>query len=313
MRCGRCGEENREGRKFCAGCGAELGWACPDCNFVNEAREGFCGGCGKGQPEAKPAPAAEQPSAGPSPEAVGERRQVAILFADLSGFTALSARLDAEDLRRLVEAFYARTEAIISLYGGSVDKHIGDAVMALFGAPVAHGDDSQRALGAALDIAATASEIAEPGGAPLAAHVGIATGEVVAGGIGRGYTVLGDAVNLASRLVGLAGPGEVVIAEALQRQLEGRIRAVALPPTRLKGIASPVVAWRVEGLEAGRRPTSPYVGRETDRRLLAGLLEACRKDGRGRVIVLRGEAGIGKSRLIEETIAEAGGRGFAVH
>ena len=212
MRCGRCGEENREGRKFCAGCGAELGWACPDCSFVNEAGAGFCGGCGKAQPEAKPAPAAEQASASPSPEVVGERRQVAILFADLSGFTALSARLDAEDLRRLVEAFYARTEAIISLYGGSVDKHIGDAVMALFGAPVAHGDDNQRALAAALDIAATASEIAEPGGAPLAAHVGIAMGEVVAGGIGRGYTVLGDAVNLASRLVGLAGPGEVVIA-----------------------------------------------------------------------------------------------------
>ncbi|HSY85927.1 MAG TPA: adenylate/guanylate cyclase domain-containing protein [Verrucomicrobiae bacterium] len=313
MRCGRCGEENREGRKFCAGCGAELGWACPDCSFVNEAGAGFCGGCGKAQPEAKPAPAAEQASASPSPEVVGERRQVAILFADLSGFTALSARLDAEDLRRLVEAFYARTEAIISLYGGSVDKHIGDAVMALFGAPVAHGDDNQRALGAALDIAATASEIAEPGGAPLAAHVGIAMGEVVAGGIGRGYTVLGDAVNLASRLVGLAGPGEVVIAEALQRQLEGRIRAVALPPASLKGIALPVVAWRVEGLEAARRPTSPYVGRETDRRLLAGLLEDCRRDGRGRVIVLRGEAGIGKSRLIEETITEARGRGFAVH
>jgi class 3 adenylate cyclase/tetratricopeptide (TPR) repeat protein len=312
MRCGRCGEENREGRKFCAGCGAGLGWRCPSCGFANEASEAFCGGCGKPRPDAKPAPEAPHPPTDTA-EAAGERRQVAILFADLSGFTALSARLDAEDLRRVVEAFYARADAITARYGGSVDKHIGDAVMSLFGAPVAHGDDSLRAVGAALDIVAAAGEIAEPGGAPLAAHVGIAMGEVIAGGIGRGYTVLGDAVNLAARLVSLAGPGEVVIGEELQRQLEGRIRVTALPPARLKGIAQPVIGWRVAGLEAVWRPATPYIGRETDRRLLTDLLKACRKEGRGRVIVLRGEAGIGKSRLIEETLAEAKERGFATH
>src|SRR5215469_11307876 len=168
MRCGRCGEENREGRKFCAGCGAELGWRCPFCSFANEAGEGFCGGCGKARAEPKPVTEAPQRPTDTA-EAAGERRQVAILFADLSGFTALSARLDAEDLRRVVEAFYARTDAITARYGGSVDKHIGDAVMALFGAPVAHGDDNLRAVGAALDIVAAAGEIVEPGGAPLAA------------------------------------------------------------------------------------------------------------------------------------------------
>ena len=312
MRCGRCGEENREGRKFCAGCGAELGWRCPLCGFANEAGEGFCGGCGKPRAAAKPAPEVPRPSTDTA-EAAGERRQVAILFADLSGFTALSARLDAEDLRRVVEAFYARADAITARYGGSVDKHIGDAVMALFGAPVAHGDDSLRAVGAALDIVAAAGEIAEPGGAPLAAHVGIAMGEVVAGGIGRGYTVLGDTVNLAARLVNLARPGQVVIGEGLQRQLEGRIRTTALPPVRLKGIAEPVIGWRVEGLETARRSATSFIGRETDRRLLTDLLKACRKEGRGRVVVLRGEAGIGKSRLIEETLAEAKERGFATH
>jgi class 3 adenylate cyclase/tetratricopeptide (TPR) repeat protein len=312
MRCGGCGEENREGRRFCAGCGAGLGWACRVCGFGNEAGESFCGGCGKPRPEPKPAPEAERPAADAA-KAAGERRQVAVLFADLSGFTAMCARLDAEDLRRLVEEFYARADAITARYGGSVDKHIGDAVMALFGAPVAHGDDSLRAVGAALDIVAAASEIAEPSGAPLAAHVGIAMGEVVAGGIGRGYTVLGDAVNLAARLVSLAGPGEVVIGEGLQRQLEGRIRTAALAPARLKGLAQPVVGWRVEGLEAVRRPAGPFIGRETDRHLLTGLLEACRKDGRGRVAVLRGEAGIGKSRLIEETMVAAADKGFAVH
>ena len=308
MQCGACGRDNRQGRKFCAYCGAGLGWACTHCSFVNDPGEGFCGGCGK--PPSTPAPS---PAPTGEAETGGERRQVAVLFADLCGFTALSRRLDAEDLRHLVESFYARADAVIAAYGGTVDKHIGDAVMALFGAPVAHGDDALRALGAALDIAAATGEIAGPDGAPLAAHVGIAMGEVVAGGIGRGYTVLGDAVNLASRLVHLAGPGQTVMAEALKRQLEGQVRAVALTPTKLKGFAEPVTAWRVESLEHARRPLSPYVGRETDRLLLTNLLEASAKTGRGRIVVLRGEAGIGKSRLIEETMAAAQGRGFAIH
>jgi class 3 adenylate cyclase/tetratricopeptide (TPR) repeat protein len=308
MRCGACGRDNRPGRKFCAQCGAALGWACTHCSFVNDAGEGFCGGCGR-PPSAeapKPAPASET-------ETGGERRQVAVLFADLCGFTALSRRLDAEDLRRLVEDFYRRADAIVAAYGGTVDKHMGDAVMALFGAPIAHGDDALRAVGAALDIASATGEIAGPDGAPLGAHIGIAMGEVIAGGIGRGYTVLGDAVNLASRLVHLAAPGQTVMAEELKRQLEGQVRAAALAPTMLKGFAEPVTAWRVEGLENLRRPTSPYVGRETDRRLLTSLLEACAGTGRGRIVVLRGEAGIGKSRLVEEAMSEAADLGFATH
>jgi class 3 adenylate cyclase len=312
MRCGRCGAENREGRKFCGSCGLELGWNCPACGFANEAGEDFCGGCGKSRSLPQPAAPPVGPSQ-PAAETGGERRQVAILFADLSGFTALSARLDAEDLRRIVESFYGCAEAVISRYGGSVDKHIGDAVMALFGAPVAHGDDGLRAVGAGLEIVEAAREIAEPSGAPLSAHVGIAMGEVVAGGIGRGYTVLGDAVNLASRLVSLARAGDVVIDEGLRRQLEGRIRAAALPPARLKGIDQPVTGWRVEALSTEGRARGIFVGRETDRQLLTGLLTACGQDGRGRVVVLRGEAGIGKSRLIQETMEEATQRGFATH
>src|SRR5690348_9093112 len=304
MRCVGCGSENREGRKFCAGCGAELGWACPSCGFANEPAEKFCGGCGDPRPETTPAAKTSNHPADTA-DGGGERRQVAILFADLSGFTSLAARLDAEDLRALVEAFYDGADSIIERYGCSVDKHIGDAVMALFGAPIAHGDDGLRATGAALEIVAAAGEITEPSGASLSAHVGIAMGEVVAGGIGRGYTVLGDAVNLASRLVSLAGAGEVVISDGLQRHLEGRVRTAALAPARLKGMAQPVIGWRVQGLEAVRRPTGPFVGRETDRHLLTTLLEACRGDGHGRVVVVRGEAGIGKSRLVDETLAEA--------
>src|SRR5262249_10428594 len=142
----------------------------------------------------------------PSPadmEVAGERRQVAILFVDLCGFTALSTRLDAEDLQRLVEAFYGRADTIIVQYGGSGEKHIGDAVMALFGAPIAHGDDALRAVRAALEIQDSVTELKDPSGEVLASHVGIAAGEVVAGGVGRGYSVFGGAVNLAARLVEL--------------------------------------------------------------------------------------------------------------
>jgi class 3 adenylate cyclase/tetratricopeptide (TPR) repeat protein len=310
MRCPQCDLDNREGRKFCAKCGAALGWACADCGFANSPGDGFCGGCGRSASGPTPGVGSPAPAGG---EAAGERRQVAILFADLCGFTALSARLDAEDLRRLVEGFYACADGIVAQYGGSVDKHIGDAVMALFGAPIAHGDDALRAVRAAIDIQSAVAELRDPWGNPLAGHVGIAAGEVVAGGIGRGYSVLGDAVNLAARLVELARPGETVISGPLARLLEGKIRATALTPAALKGIAGPVTGWRVDGLGAGAAPTTPFVGRETDLQMLRGLLQACRDAGRGRVIVLRGEAGIGKSRLLEEISGEARGRGFATH
>jgi class 3 adenylate cyclase/predicted ATPase len=246
-------------------------------------------------------------------EKADERRQVAILFADLCGFTALSTRLDTEDLRRLVEGFYSRADAIVTQYGGTVDKHIGDAVMALFGAPIAHGDDALRALRAGLDIHAAIADLRDPWGNPLASHVGIAAGEVLAGGIGLGYTVLGDAVNLAARLVEQARPGETVISGPLARLLEGRIRATELPLAALKGIAAPVSGWRVEGLEGGTVTKTSFVGREADLSMLKGLLQTCRDNRRGHVVVLRGEAGIGKSRLLDEIMREAQLYGFATH
>lgn len=310
MRCSQCELDNREGRKFCARCGGALGWTCSACGFANAPDDAFCGGCGR-QVEV-PAGAASTPPARTAEES-GERRQVTILFADLCGFTALSAQLDAEDLRRLVDAFYARADAIIAHYGGSVDKHIGDSVMALFGAPIAHGDDALRAMRAALDIQASVAELRDPRGVPLASHVGMAAGEVVAGGVGRGYTVLGDAVNLAARLVNLAQPGETVISDALARLLADKIQATALPPAMLKGIATEVTGWRVDALAAGAAPTTPFVGREADLQMLRGLLQACSSSKKGRVIVLRGEAGIGKSRLLEEFLHAAQRRGFATH
>src|SRR3984893_11558986 len=133
----------------------------------------------------------------------GERRQVTILFADLCGFTAISHSLDPEDVRELVGRYTALVDGIVVGYGGTVDKHIGDAVMALFGAPRAHDDDPMRAARAALDIHEALAQVGETASRPLQAHVGIANGEVVAGTVGRAdvhdYTVLGDSVNLAAR------------------------------------------------------------------------------------------------------------------
>ncbi|HEY2890476.1 MAG TPA: adenylate/guanylate cyclase domain-containing protein, partial [Dongiaceae bacterium] len=313
MRCPACDLDNREGRKFCAGCGAGLGWACAKCGYANAAGEGFCGGCGQASPTAAAGNQQALVKPGAPSTAGDERRQVAILFADLSGFTALSSKLDAEDLRQLVEAFYAKVEGVIAHYGGTVDKHIGDAVMALFGAPVAHGDDALRAVRAALDIQLAVPELKGPSGEPLASHVGIAGGEVVAGGIGRGYTVLGDAVNLAARLVELARPGEIVISDSLHRQLHGQIEASALMPANLKGIPGPVTGWRLEALASPVGSATPFVGREADLSMLGGLLQSCRVGKRGRIVVLRGEAGIGKSRLTEEIARLAQAQDFVTH
>ena len=312
MRCPQCDLDNREERKFCAKCGTPLGWACPNCGFANAPGESFCGGCGRSATAPAGSAQLRPRTRCGGREVEGERRQVAILFTDLCGFTALSTRLDAEDLRRLVEAFYARADAIITQYGGTVEKHAGDAVMALFGAPVAHGDDALRAVRAALDIQSSVTELSDPSGKPLASHAN-RPGEVVSWRSGTRLFGARLRCQPGGRLVELAKPGETVISAPLARLLEGKVRAVALPPATLKGIDSAVTGWRVEGLAAEAAPRTPFVGRESELLMLKGLLQACCDGGRGRVVVLRGEAGIGKSRLLAEISQEALGRGFTVH
>lgn len=250
-----------------------------------------------------------------APEA--ERRQVAVLFADLCSFTELSSALGAEEMRRIVDRFLARTDELIVEHGGSVDKHIGDATMAVFGAPVAHEDDPLRAVAAAEAIQrampALSADLGRPVTAPLLSHIGIALGEVVAGEIGgavrRDYTVLGDTVNLASRLVGEARPGEIVLDDAIWRAVSNRVFGTSLGERVLKGIGKPQRLWRLdevrEGSSSGRLP---FVGREIELAQISAMLSASQH---GSVLHLRGEAGIGKSRLLAEALFEAGRRGFA--
>ena len=268
----------------------------------------------------------QRSASGPSPapetplKPYGERRQVAILFADLSGFTALSRSLDAEQVHELVDGFASLVDGIIDGYGGSVDKHIGDAVMALFGTPRAHDDDPLRAARAALDIHEAIARWSGSLARPLQAHIGIASGEVVTAVVRRGdahdYTVVGDSVNLAARLVAAAAPGETLLSEVMFRSLAGRGVCDEVGELRLKGIEEPERVWRLSGLIGETAPVanrSVFVGREAELRQFKSVLEALRARNSGHVVYVRGDAGIGKTRLVEQMRSLAEARGFHAH
>lgn len=313
MRCPRCAQENRPERRFCAGCGANLPSACPDCGFGNETGARFCGGCGK-PIVASPGPV---PPAFDHPETPGERRQVTILFADLVGFTALSRTLDAEELHGLMARYFDAVDRVIAAYGGTVDKHIGDAVMALFGAPVAHDDDPMRALRAAVDIHEAVGRLGAALQRKLSVHVGIASGTVVAAGLGSDrhseYTVLGDAVNLAARLVETAGAGETMLSDSVQARVAPAAECSLVGSLPLRGLGGPVPVWQLIALRSETDTATPFVGRRSEQRQVLGLLELCVATGRGQTVLLRGEAGIGKTRLLNEIAVAARGHGFGVH
>jgi class 3 adenylate cyclase/tetratricopeptide (TPR) repeat protein len=251
--------------------------------------------------------------------APGERRQVTILFADLCGFTTLSRSLDPEEIRELVARFTAQVDGIVAGYGGMVDKHIGDAVMALFGAPRAHDDDPLRAARAALDIHAALARMNDASREAMQAHIGIASGEVVAGTLSRGeahdYTVLGDSVNLAARLVALAGPGQTFLSERVYRALSDRGICEPLGETEVKGFDAPVRIWRLDSLSGDPAPAnrSTFVGRAAELDQFRGVLAATVARKRGQILYVRGEAGIGKTRLVDEMRRLAEANGFAAH
>ncbi|MBV9220756.1 MAG: AAA family ATPase [Methylobacteriaceae bacterium] len=247
----------------------------------------------------------------------GERRQVTILFADLAGYTQLSTELDAEELHALRSAFTETTDAVVVAHGGTIERHIGDCVMAVFGAPVAHGNDPERAVYAGLAVRDAMPGLTDRFGRSIEVHVGVASGEVVASGIASPdqiFTVTGESVNLASRLTSQARTGEILISAAVHRALADRLECVSIGALPVKGFEEPIHAWRV----IGRRRSAvaeerPFVGRQSEMRQLAAAISACLETGRGQTLYIRGEAGIGKTRLVEEFRRAAASSGFACH
>ena len=252
-----------------------------------------------------------------APALRSDRRQVAVLFADLCSFTQLARELGPERVREVVDRFFAKADDIIAEHGGTLDKHMGDQAMAVFGAPVAHDNDPFRAVATADALQGAMPALSDALGfapaRPLSIHIGIALGDVVAGEIGgrlrRDYTVVGDTVNLAARLVSEAGPGETVFDEAVWRAVSDRIRASPLDGRQLKGATEPQRLWRLEGLrETTTLDRLPFVGREDE---LAQIVASFTRSQAGTWVHMKGEAGIGKSRLLAEALAEAESRGYA--
>jgi class 3 adenylate cyclase/predicted ATPase len=255
------------------------------------------------------APAEATPRARP---AEAERRQLTVLFCDLVGSTELAARLDPEDLREIMRAYQAACTDVVCRFEGHVARFLGDGVLAYFGWPQAHEDDAERAVRAGLQLVEDVTRLEPGAGVRLQARVGVATGRVVVGdliseGVSDKDAVSGDTPNLAARLQAIAVTASVVISPATRRLVGGLFELTDLGPQRLKGFAEPVSAWQVEGqvraegrFEA-RQTTSltPLVGREEE---IALLLRRWRRaqDGEGQVVLLSGEPGIGKSRIVWE-------------
>src|SRR4029453_15600971 len=245
-----CSRENRAGRRFCVHCGAGLELACPSCGARSEPGERFCGQCGTEvqvlDPESRiSVPSSTQP---PTPKTPAERRQLTVMFCDLVGSTALSAKLDPEELRAVVRAYQQAGAAVIDRYGGLFSQYLGDGLLVYFGYPVAHEDDAARAIRAGLEIVANVG----PGHAvPLHVRIGIHTGLVVVGEMGRGdkreQLALGETPNIAARVQGLAAAGSVVISATTQRLIAGLFECQDLGPQTLKGISTPLSVYQVVG------------------------------------------------------------------
>ncbi len=306
MRCAACGADNRPGRRFCGQCGAPLQRACSVCGEGNDAEERFCGACGAPLDPAAPAATRADAPAKRAARSPAERRHVTVLFADLVGFTQLAQRRDAEDVRELLTRYFDSARTIISRYGGTVEKFIGDAVMAVWGVPAVQEDDAERGVRAALDLVDAVSALGETAGVGgLKARVGVLTGEAAVNLDATGQTmVAGDLVNTASRLQAAAEPGTVLVGEATRQATEAAIVYDDAGTHELKGKAEPLRLWRANRVVAARggvmRPTGiepPFVGRERELRLLKEMLHATAEEGKARLLSVVGVAGVGKSRL----------------
>jgi class 3 adenylate cyclase len=318
MECPSCRADIPEESKFCDECGAALPGRCPSCGAAIRSGAKFCPACGKRLTASNRDPTAPTPAV-PTPHIVSagasaERRQLTVMFCDLVNSTALSARLDPEDMRDVLRAYHDGCASVVARLEGFVAKYMGDGVLVYFGYPHAHEDDAERAVRAGLALVETigATALPLPGEQKLQMRVGIATGLVVVGdligsGAAQEEAVVGETPNLAARMQGLAAPNTVVIAADTLRLTGGLFEYRDLGAATLKGFADPVRAWQVVGPSAiesrfealhAASTSTPLIGRDEELDLLMRRWKQA-KEGEGRVVLLSGEPGIGKSRVTE--------------
>ncbi len=309
--CPSCTEANDAAQRFCGHCGTSLWLRCASCGQENPPGFRFCGSCGA------PCESRDHSTSDVGKNEEGERRWLTVLFADLSGFTSLSERTDPEEIRSMVDGCMKEMAEVVERFGGTVDKVIGDALMAVFGAPIAHEDDAERAVRAALEIQHCATEQAALFGG-LGVCVGVNTGEVIFAPVGPGRresTVMGDAVNTAARLQAAAPPAGVLLGEATHAACAHAIACEAVEPVLAKGKEAPLRAWLARGITSAPagRPLSaaPFLGRDAELELLVRAWARTSGELHPQLVTLVGPPGIGKTRLTREFAARVeadGGR-----
>jgi class 3 adenylate cyclase/tetratricopeptide (TPR) repeat protein len=345
MRCPRCDFDNPEGLKFCGECGTPLTAPCPRCGFANPPQFKFCGDCGASlvpasRPSITPSLTAHpQPPSRYTPAYLaekiltskaaleGERKQVTVLFADLKGSMELLADRDPEEARQLLDPVLERMMAAVHGYEGTVNQVMGDGIMALFGAPIAHEDHAVRACYAALAmqeaIRRYSKEVRRTHGVEVQIRVGLNSGAVVVRAIGNDlhmdYSAIGQTTHLAARMEQLALPGSIRLTAETLRLAEGFIQINALGPVPVKGLPAPVEVCELVGAGPARtrlqalaaRGLTPFVGRQAQ---LQGLHQALERAGagHGQVVAVIGELGVGKTRLFHEFIHSSRTQGWLV-
>jgi class 3 adenylate cyclase/predicted ATPase len=329
MRCPQCQHENPSGATFCNSCGARLELVCPACKHVNVAGSRFCNSCGRAIGDATPS---LQPPRLTSPETYtpkhlaekiltsksaleGERKQVTVLFADMKGSMELLADRDPEEARKLLDPVIEHMMEAVHRYEGTVSNLMGDGIMALFGAPLAHEDHAVRACYAALRMQESVNRYADgvrrTEGVPIQIRVGLNSGEVVVGAIGNDlkmdYTAIGQTVHLAARMEQMATPGSILMTPDTLRLAEGYVQVKVLGPVNVKGLHEPIEVYEITGAgpvrsrlqAAAARGLTRFVGRDVELQTLRQAMDKAHA-GHGQVVTLVGEPGVGKSRLFWE-------------
>src|SRR5262245_53267124 len=339
MQCSSCGSENRDGRKFCAECGATLSLACPGCGASNQPGERFCGECGK------PLGAASKELTQPDPRSYtpkhlaekiltsrsaleGERKQVTVLFADVKGSMDLSEQVDPEEWHKTMDRFFRILADGVHRFEGTVNEYRGDGLMAIFGAPIAHEDHAARACYAVLSLQENlrryANELRVERGISFSVRMGLNSGELVVGRIGddlrMDYTALGHTASLGARMEQIAAPDRANLTEYTAKLVEGLVQLEDLGKVTVKGVKEPLRVYELRGIGRLRtrlevshaRGFSKFVGRQSEMAALEAALERAIA-GNAQVVGVVAEAGTGKSRLCYEFLERCRAREIKVH